>query len=141
MVLTLRRIKAYIRLMKAKRFLKKHHCRNWRQYKKRHDPLVNYGAGGIDDYYRGYGHIHAITDTKHYAYKRISRSKYGIYDILEWCEWNCSGEWRQDWHNVVKGDDGGWVADKIDGGRLYGDTPFFAFTDSRDALMFTLKWF
>lgn len=137
MVLTLRRIKAYIRLIKAKRFLKKHHCRNWRQYKKRYDPLVNYRASTIDNYYRGYRHVHAITDSKHYAYKRVSRSTYGIDDIFEWCEWNSRGEWRQDWHRVVKDSNGKWVANEIGG----GDTPFFAFTDSRDATLFVLRWF
>ena len=56
---------------------------------------------------------------------------------IKWCKENCNGEYTTNVFRVTEFEDSSnWGFDEFSG----YDLCFFAFTDERDLLMFTLKW-
>ena len=127
---------------KDARFLKKHHCDSWEQYRHRFDNDVCHRASRIVDYYPGYPYVYCLASRNHYAYELLYDNgpggyRYGYHDIIDWCRKHCKGKHRSDMHRVVN--DlyfGEWIINEIGG----GDHFFFAFKDEKEYNWFILRW-
>ena len=124
---------------KERRFLESNGCKTWYEYERKFDPDFSAGARYVVNAYHGYPHIYQVTD---YAIKwkmvrpaAISFSK--IHDVIAWCNQNCQGKWRNDWHRVIL--DTTCMRYEIDG--IGGsDIMFFAFKEESDFIWFKLVW-
>jgi hypothetical protein len=129
---------------KEKRFLENYGCKTWREYERRYDPDVAQYARWAHTFYHGYPHIHPIepqglnlTQISAHKLHTSPGSVWVNYHVkmVDWCEQNCQGKWRNDWHR------GFW-----DGHGNYelnissGDIMFFAFKEEADYIWFTLVW-
>jgi len=56
--------------------------------------------------------------------------------MIEWCEQNCQGKWRNDWHRGFWDHQGNFEFNGIGG----GDIMFFAFKEETDYVWFKLRW-
>jgi hypothetical protein len=56
--------------------------------------------------------------------------------MMEWCEQNCQGKWRNDWHRGFWDHHGNYELNSIGG----GDMMFFAFKEDADYIWFNLTW-
>ncbi len=128
---------------KEDRFLKKHNCRNRKEYERRFDPDYIPWAPQIRNYYNGYKHIHCFENYENFVYKRIydygpGGYRDGFHEICDWCEENLSGKWRYDILRVMKAPSTAnqWEVNELGG----GDHWFFAFMDDEDYFMFKLQW-
>lgn len=143
----LKRIKAYIRLKKNRRFLKKHGCHTWKQYKKEYDPDVIHRATLISQYYHGYPYIHYFEESpKNYNDYRI-----WLTEMRDWCEQNCLDKVRYDIHRVIR--EKGLIHNEYNDTMIWSDTEefsmndvggwdvlFFAFKREQDMMWFKLRW-
>ncbi len=143
----LRRIKAYIRLKKNQRFLKKHGVRSWKQYNLQNDRDVIYPARLISHYYHGYPY--------RCYFERVPP---GIFNWVawlrqadEWAEKNCMDKYRWDLHRVIR--EKGLIHNDYDDTMIWTDTEdfsmndvgghdvlFFAFKSKKDLAWFKLRW-
>ena len=123
---------------KEKRFLETHGCKTWREYERRYDSDVGYLARCSQAFYYGYPHVFALDPD---GYRDLTA--FGIHPYFEsiekmtkWCEENCTGKWRNDWHR------GFWNHhDHFEFNGIGGtDIMFFAFKEERDYIWFTLTW-
>lgn len=144
----LKRIKAYIRLKKNQRFLKKHGCNTWEQYNHAYDPDIIRNATLISQYYHGYPYIHYFTETPpaiHGDWRIWYR------DMRYWCEKNCEDKYREDIHRVIR--EKGLIRNEYDDIMIWTDIEdfsmndvggwdvlFFAFKSKRDLAWFKLRW-
>lgn len=119
------------------RALKKSGCKFWEQYFRQTDP--DYYAPGytIKDQFCGYPYL-AIVD-----YKKLATKFDPLFgpiehceEILNWCEKNCRGKYRNQWERVVMDHEGQYLPNGIAG----LDELFFGFKDERDYMLFTLRW-
>jgi hypothetical protein len=127
------------------RFLKKHYCVSRSEYNRKYDPDVTFHAGRIVEYYHGYLYIHAMTYPAYKsAYDQYGDWLQGLTMMKDWCNFNCTGKWREDIHRVSKSSYQGhpweegteWRMDEMGG----GDVIFFAFKSEKDMMMFLLRW-
>jgi hypothetical protein len=118
-------------------------------YKKQTDILCNKRADRISYFYHGYNHIHVFESTRQSPFVDYDTWLDAYAGINEWCTKNCQGRWREDIHRVVKqtglkqvGDSTEWIEEpewfinEIGG----GDALFYAFEDSKDYMLFCLRW-
>lgn len=129
---------------KHKRFLKKHGCETQREFDKKFDSLINPYADTIKNYYKGYQYYYVFYSTQDSPWHIFGDWLEGLTVVNEWCEKNCQGKWRFDIHRVLRQTGIGlddttevtWFFNEL-GGR---DRLFFAFTDHKDLMLFTLRW-
>lgn len=136
---------------KEKRFLESHGCKTWREYERNYDSDVGYLARWSHTFYHGYKFIWAMPETHYHLtplypstanhalnVPRINTTFHfeSIDRMVDWCEQNCQGKWRNDWHR------GNWDhQDNFEfNGISGGDVMFFAFKEESDYLWFTLRW-
>lgn len=121
---------------KEARFLKKHGCKTRKQYERMYDPKVNFRGYRMKDIYGGYSAVIPIENPQHEVYTNWGPGfSIGLEMMSEWCEKNCKGEWRFDWHQVDKDTFGNYYPS-----CMGDDLIFFAFTDPNDATWFSLRW-
>lgn len=132
-----RRIKAFHRLWKNKRFLKKHGCISWKQYRHRYDPDINVRAARIKDFYHGYPYIHVFENYSHKIYF-WDLDFDGAHVITSWCRKNCKDKYRLEFQRVIKHPQTKehWILNGL-GGRDY---VFAAFKNPKDYTLFLLRW-
>jgi hypothetical protein len=137
------RIKSNYRTWQENRFLKKHHCRNIKEYNYRYDPDYIPRASQIRNYYQGYKHIHCFENRENFVYKTVydfgpGGYRQGFHEICDWCEEHLKGKWRYDMLRVMKAPSTGneWAINELGG----GDHWFFAFQDNEDYFIFKLQW-
>lgn len=140
-----RPIRARFKLWRDRRFLKKMGCNSWRHYQKRYDPDVNPRGYYIrKEHYFGYPHVHCVESRDHHAYTHTWHTlnterciRFGVDDIIAWCDENCTQKFNFDCHRVVtsfwKNE---WKKNDIGGSDYY----FFAFKSEHDYLLFLLRW-
>lgn len=123
-----------------RRFLKKHNLTQ-RQFDLRYDP--DYDARGNRvrrDIFHGYPFVfrYPSSNSDLLPYPGLGWNVDRVDEMKEWCETNCRGKWRNNWHRVLEDVwyDNEWEVNEIAG----GDIMFFGFKDSQDAMMFTLRW-
>lgn len=118
---------------KEKRFLETHGCKTWREYERRYDKDIGPMARWAHTFYHGYPNIFPLqTNTPPHvaSYHELSDK------MVEWCEQNCQGKWRNDWHRGFWDTQGNYELNSIGG----GDIMFFAFNEEADYVWFTLVW-
>ena len=134
----IKRLKERYKGWKEKRFLEAHGCETWRQYERKHDPDVGYMARWAHTYYHGYPHVLPIDPQNFIDWVRGGRHPYHelVDNMMEWCEQNCQGKWRNDWHRGFWDGHGNYELNSIGG----GDIMFFAFKEESDYIWFKLTW-
>jgi hypothetical protein len=124
---------------KKKRFLESHGCTTWREYERKHDADIGPLARWAHTYYHGYPHILPVEpqNLRNNSPGAVWLNYYiEIEEMGEWCEKNCLGKWRNDWHRGFWDGQGNYEFNGIGG----GDTMFFAFKEEADYIWFTLMW-
>ncbi len=123
---------------KEKRFLETHGCKTWREYERRYDKDIGPMARWAHTFYHGYPYILPLDPD---GYRDLHY--HGVYPYVdaaekmqEWCEQNCQGKWRNDWHRGFWDQQGNYEFNSIGG----GDIMFFAFKEESDYVWFTLVW-
>lgn len=121
-----------------RRFLKAHGCKSWEQYERRFDPDIGPVARWAHTYYHGYPHIFPFDPS---GWRDLGMG--GVYPyldtaekLIEWCENNCKGKWRNDWHRGFWDHHGNYEFNEIGG----TDIMFFAFKEESDYMWFRLTW-
>lgn len=118
------------------RLLKKYNLTQ-RQYDRLYDPDYNIRGRRLKrDMYHGYSYVHVMTRVP----DSFQEWKYHflVDEMAKWCEENCQGKWRNDWHRIIEDvwEEGEWEENGISG----LDAMCFAFKDSRDFTIFCLRW-
>lgn len=122
---------------KEKRFLETYGCKTWREYERKFDPDYGPRARYVINAYHGYPHVwpHPNGDSPtHHDFILGWRTS---NDMVAWCEKNCQGKWRNDWHRVFWDTTYNMYAINEMGGA---DIMFFAFKEESDFMWFTLVW-
>lgn len=133
-------LKERYRKWQHQRYLKKHNLTQ-RQYDLIHDPDYNACGNRVRrDIFHGYPHVfpYPPTGMKDYGFHGVSWHVEHVEEMMAWCDTNCRGKWRNNWHRVLRDVwyDDEWDVNEIGG----GDIMFFGFKDSKDAMMFALRW-
>jgi hypothetical protein len=122
---------------KEKRFLESYGCETWREYERKFDADVGPHARWAHTYYHGYPHVLPIDSQKFINWVRGGEPYYELVkNMIEWCEQNCQGKWRNDWHRGFWDHGGNYELNSIGG----GDIMFFAFKEESDYIWFKLTW-
>ena len=123
---------------KEKRFLESYGCSTWREYERKYDPDVGFRARWAHTFYHGYNHIYPLEPQGLRDYGMIGVLPYhdAIKQMTEWCDQNCTGKWRNDWHRGFWDHQGNYELNSIGG----GDIMFFAFKEESDYAWFKLRW-
>ena len=118
----------------ARRFLKAHGCKTWKEYERRYDPDIGPFARWSHTFYHGYACTLPIEPNVIAAYGLKYHDL--IEEMAEWCEHNCKGKWRNDWLRGFWDHHGNYEFNEIGG----GDIMFFAFKEESDYVWFRLTW-
>ncbi len=123
---------------KEKRFLETHGCKTWREYERRYDKDIGPMARWAHTFYHGYPYIFPLDPQGLRDYGMLGVMPYHdlVDQMMEWCEQNCQGKWRNDWHHGFWDGHGNYELNGIGG----GDIMFFAFKEEADYVWFTLVW-
>lgn len=123
---------------KEKRFLETHGCKTWREYERRYDKDIGPVARWAHTFYHGYPYIFPLDPQGLRDYGMLGVMPYHdlVDQMVEWCEKNCKGKWRNDWHRGFWDHQGNYEFNGIGG----GDIMFFAFKEESDYVWFTLVW-
>lgn len=123
---------------KEKRFLETHGCKTWREYERRYDKDIGPMARWAHTFYHGYPYIFPLDPDGLRDYGMLGVLPYidATEKMQEWCEQNCTGKWRNDWHRGFWDHQGNYEFNGIGG----GDIMFFAFKEESDYVWFTLVW-
>jgi hypothetical protein len=119
------------------RVLRKSVHSSWTHYFRANDP--DYFAAGrtVRDQLQGYPHIAVVPYwTLAYRFDPLFGPIEHCEEMIEWCEKNCRGKYRNHWERVIMDHEGQYLPNGIGG----TDELFFAFKDERDYIMFTLRW-
>jgi hypothetical protein len=130
-------VKQRYKQWRDRRFLKRHGVETWAQYNHRYDPDINWRATRVNDFYHGYPYVHCFENHRHEVYHWDVHLD-GIYVLSQWCEDNCKGKFRFDFHRAMNapGTAWEWHINELGG----GDYIFAAFKDPEDFFIFRLKW-
>jgi hypothetical protein len=130
-------VKQRYKQWRDRRFLKRHGVETWAQYNRQYDPDINWRATRVNDFYHGYPYVHCFENHRHEVYHWDVHLD-GIYVLSQWCEDNCKGKFRFDFHRAMNapGTAWEWHINELGG----GDYIFAAFKDPEDFFIFRLKW-
>ena len=135
----IKKLKERYKGWKEKRFLYEYGCKTWREYERKYDADVGTHARWAHTYYHGYSCLLPIEP------QGLRSSNPGslwvnyhvqVEQMVAWCEKNCQGKWRNDWHRGFWDHGGNYEFNSIGG----GDTMFFAFKEESDYVWFKLTW-
>lgn len=123
---------------KEKKFLAAHGCKTWREYERRYDKDIGHLARWAHTYYHGYPFVFPLEPDgyRDLAYHGVYPYVDAMEEITQWCEQNCQGKWRNDWHRGFWDHQGNYEFNGIGG----GDIMFFAFKEESDYMWFKLTW-
>ena len=117
-----------------KRFLEKYGCKTWREYELRYEPDIGPKARWSHTFYHGYNHIYPLDPD--YGMPGVLPYHDLCEKMMEWCEQNCTGKWRNDWHHGFWDGHGNYELNDIG----VNDMMFFAFKEESDYVWFKLAW-
>ena len=131
-------LKARYKGYKEQKFLKTHGCKTWREYERRYDKDVGHIARWAHTFYHGYPHIFPLDPDGYidFGFGGVHPYIDTAEKMTEWCEQNCRGNWRNDWHGGFWDQHGNYEFNAIGG----GDLMFFAFKEESDYVWFKLAW-
>ena len=116
-----------------KRFLESHDCKTWREYERKYDLDIGYMARWAHTFYHGYAFQYPLqTNTHPHGSSYLAT----VDKMVEWCEQNCQGKWRNDWQRGYWDHYGNFEFNRLGG----GDIMFFAFKEESDYIWFKLTW-
>lgn len=121
-------------LWKQQRFLRKHGCETWEQYRYQYDTAINRIATRVRDYYHGYPYVYCYENHDHEIYY-WDLGRDGMYVTSQWCKCNLKSDFRFDFLRVIR-TGSGWEINEIGG----GDYIFFACKNPQDYTLFLLTW-
>lgn len=123
---------------KERNFLEAHGCKTWREYERSYDNDVGYLARYAHTFYHGYPYVFPLEPEglRDYGLQGVCSYHDQVENMMAWCEKNCQGKWRNDWHRGFWDHQGNFEFNGIGG----GDIMFFAFKDSKDFVGFRLVW-
>ena len=127
-------LRTKIKTWQDNRFLKRHGCESWAQYNRQYDPDINWRATRVNDFYHGYPYVYCFENHRHEVYHWDVHID-GTYVIDNWCDDNCKGKHRMDFHRVIKYHNQ-WEFNDLGG----GDYIFAAFKNERDFNWFLMRW-
>lgn len=133
-------VKNKIHSWRERRFLRKHGCRSWWEYNRKHDLDFDLRANNLADSYHGYPYRHVFDHYNHYCYKLLADYGpggliYGFHRMEVWCKDNIKHKFRIDAIRLSKIQNE-WHINELSG----EDRVVFAFKDKRDFLWFQLRW-
>lgn len=137
----IRRIKAWVRKLRAERKLKKSGYHSWHHYRHNLDPDIERYANYVNHFYKGYPYVHVIKDYTHYAFQIVcdygpGGTIYGFDEMTYWCEEKIRWDYRRDIHRVTENASGLTEFNDIGG----SDYIYFAFKNEKDFTYFLLRW-
>jgi hypothetical protein len=119
------------------RVLKKSGWTDWRGYLRWNDPDFMPWGPTVKDQLFGYLYIHKVNyQSLPVRFDPLFGPIEHCTEMVEWCDKNCRGKYRNHWERVVLDHEGQYLPNGIGG----TDELFFGFKDERDYLMFTLRW-
>lgn len=120
-----------------RRFLKAHGCQTWKEYERRYDPGIGALAKHTNSFYHGYPYVFPI-ESWGLVDLGFGPQEYHtqVEQMVDWCEKNCAGKWRNDWHRGFWDHQGNFEFNGIGG----TDLMFFAFKEESDYVWFRLRW-
>lgn len=123
---------------KEKRFLETHGCKTWREYERRYDKDIGPMARWAHTFYHGYPYVYPLDPEgwRDMGMHGVIPYHDTVEQMVEWCEQNCKGKWRNDWQRGFWDHQGNYELNGIGG----GDIMFFAFKEEGDYVWFTLTW-
>lgn len=126
---------------KEKRFLENYGCATWREYERKYDPDIGFRARWAHTFYHGYPHIFPLDPQglRDYGFSGVHPYHDLCDKMMEWCEQNCQGKWRNDWHRGFWDHQGNYEVYELNG-IGGGDIMFFAFKEEADYIWFKLTW-
>jgi hypothetical protein len=126
---------------KEKRFLENYGCETWREYELKYDPDIGFRARWAHTFYHGYPHLIPIDPQGlcDYGFHGVHHYHDLVEKMIEWCEQNCQGKWRNDWHRGFWDHQGNYEVYELNG-IGGGDIMFFAFKEESDYIWFKLTW-
>ncbi len=106
-------------------------------YERYIDPDISHRTSTIAQFYHGYSYYFPVQAEGFRDYGMLGVLPYNdqIHMINDWCDSNCKGKWRGDWHRGFFTEDG-FEFNSLGSTDLY----FFAFQDEQDSIMFKLRW-
>ena len=111
--------------------------KSWESYLRANDPDFNIRGRTVRDQLFGYAYIACIDYTKlPTRFDPLWGPIEHCGDMVEWCDQNCRGKYRNHWERVIEDHNGQYLPNGIGG----TDELFFAFKDERDYIMFMLRW-
>ena len=134
-MISLSRLRARYRLFRNRRFLARHNCETWRQYRYHNDPDFNMRASRVQDKFHGYPYVHRFADHRHEVYY-WDVGYDGIYVISQWCDRHLQDRYRFEVLRVMREPDGEWCESVIG----EGDFVFVGFKNEQDYTHFVLRW-
>lgn len=119
------------------RVLHKSGHRSWLHYLRANDPDFYYPGYTVKDQFFGYPYVAKLDFAKlPTQFNPMFGPIQNCEKILDWCEQNCRGKYRNHWERVVVDHAGQYLPNGIGG----TDELFFGFKDERDYILFTLRW-
>jgi hypothetical protein len=119
------------------RILRKSGHHHWESYLRYNDPDFYAPGYTVRDQLHGYPHIVKVDYEKlPYRFDPLWGPIEHCELMIEWCNTNCRGKYRNHWERVIMDHAGQYLPNGIGG----TDELFFAFKDERDYIMFTLRW-
>ena len=105
------------------------------QHDRAYDEGTNFRASRVRDMYPGYPYVFEKQYSEAF-WGQFGEWEQGLNVMRVWCQANCQGKWRDDFHRVIKDYWGDWVCNELGG----GDVLFFAFKSEQECMWFTLRW-
>jgi hypothetical protein len=119
------------------RVLRKSGHSSWLHYFCWNDPDFYYLGYTVQDQFCGYPYVCKVDYTKlPTQFDPMFGPIQHCGKMLEWCNTNCRGKYRNHWERVIVDHAGQYLPNGIGG----TDELFFGFKDERDYIMFTLRW-
>lgn len=121
-----------------RRFLKAHGCQTWKEYERCYDPDIGTLAKHTNSFYHGYPYVFPFDPSGYRDYGFAGVWPYHELSdkMIECCEQNCKGKWRNDWHRGFWDHQGNFEFNGVGG----TDLMFFAFKEESDYVWFRLRW-
>ena len=135
---TIQQLKERWKGYKEKRFLENYGCKTWREYERKYDPDVGFRARCAHTFYHGYPYVFPLIPDgyRDLVFHGVHPYVDATEKMQEWCEQNCQGKWRNDWHRGFWDPQGCFEFNGIGG----SDIMFFAFKEESDYVWFKLVW-
>jgi hypothetical protein len=140
--MNIKELKERYKNYKEKKFLESYGCKTWKEYERRYDKDIGPRQNNAKTFYYGYPYLFVTPDKRDKRGMGIAFLEGGwsvetVDQMIEWCEKNCKGKWRNDWlRGFWSSYNNEFLINEIGG----EDYMFFAFKEKSDYIWFNLVW-